>query len=75
MGQNKVGIKGGNIEKILRDLQMNKSSLQWMLTMHLWFVTLHTSQLTGLQRPDIIILFCHFFSKPMLEVVQVSDVV
>ena len=35
----KWALKEENIEKILRDLQMNKSSLQWMLTIYSWFVT------------------------------------
>ena len=40
----KWAIKEESVRKILRNLQMNKGSLQWMLSIYLWFVT-HISYL------------------------------
>ena len=55
-----------SIQKILVNLQMNKISLQSMLSIYSWFVT-HLIF-------DIVFLG-HSFPKPILEVVQVSDVI
>ena len=53
LDKTKWAVKEENIEKILMDLQMNKGSLQWMLSIYLWFVT-HISYL--------ILFSCAFFS-------------
>ena len=61
----KWAVKEESMEKSLRNLQMNKTSLQWMLSIYLWFVR-HISCL-------IILFLWHPFSEPILEVVQVSN--
>ena len=49
----KWAVKEESIEKILKNLQMNKSSLQWMLSIYLWFVT---------RVPYLMLLSCAIFS-------------
>ena len=56
----------GRIQKILWNLQMNKISLQSMLSIYSWFVT-HLIF-------DIVFLG-HSFPKSIIEAVQVSDVI
>ena len=54
----KWAVKEESIEKILKNLQTNKISLQWMLSIYLWFVT---------RVPYFYYFLVLFFSEPNHE--------